>query len=265
MSRDAGKLRVGGILPELHSIHQVKILNAFHDGIFVKIPGYTHDGLIHHSQISRNLSLPLDMPKADRYRKINELVGDIEYQVHAKVVYVCDEPDHTKCECSLKMVRTHATLHKAVAVAKDRRPMQTFRLRTRTNYLRCKLQASFKHVRIGSVGVDERTSMTLGIRRACRCRSGMAETWTRSTKCGLTTCASAAPKERAHTLHARCGRSLIVLQLLWNKPLMVISMALMESTPMDCLCLQVASFMRQVLALACMDLVPLPFHTAVGA
>jgi predicted RNA-binding protein with RPS1 domain len=106
ISRDAGKPRIGGVLPELHSIHKVKILNAFHDGIFVKIPGYTHDGLIHHSQISRNLTLALDMPKADRYRKINELVGDIEYQVYAKVVYVCDEPDHTKCECSLKMVRT---------------------------------------------------------------------------------------------------------------------------------------------------------------
>jgi predicted RNA-binding protein with RPS1 domain len=98
-------LKTGTKLPDLHSIHHVEILNAFHDGIFVRIPDYEADGLIHHSQISRNLVLSPEIPKVDRYRKIEELVGDIDYEVYVKVVYVADQPDHLKCECSLKMVR----------------------------------------------------------------------------------------------------------------------------------------------------------------
>lgn len=102
--------KVGTRLPELHSIHQVEILNAFHDGIFVRIPGYEADGLIHHSQISRNLQLSPDMPKVERFRKIEALVGDVDYSVYVKVVYVADLPDHLKCECSLKMVRPPCSL-----------------------------------------------------------------------------------------------------------------------------------------------------------
>ena len=96
----------GAKLPDLHTVHRVTILKAFHDGIFVNIPNYEADGLIHHSQISRNLTLSSDIPKAQRYHKIQELIGDIDYDVYVKVVYVADEKDHTKCECSLKMVRT---------------------------------------------------------------------------------------------------------------------------------------------------------------
>lgn len=97
--------RPGAKLPDIHTIHKVTILKAFHDGIFVDIPNYSADGLIHHTQISRNLMLSPDMPKAERYHRIQELVGDIDYNVYVKVVYVCDEKDYTKCECSLKMVR----------------------------------------------------------------------------------------------------------------------------------------------------------------
>jgi hypothetical protein len=104
--------RHGAKLPDLHTIHRVTILKAFHDGIFVSIPGSEADGLIHHSQISRNLSLGPEQPKAERYHKINELIGDIDYEVYVKVVYVCDERDYTKCECSLKMVRAPSSFAK---------------------------------------------------------------------------------------------------------------------------------------------------------
>jgi predicted RNA-binding protein with RPS1 domain len=91
-------------LPELHSIHQAKIINAFHDGIFVSLPGYEVDGLVHHSQISRQLEMDNTLPKVERFKRIQEIVGDIDYEVWVKIVYVA-RTEHLKCECSLKMVR----------------------------------------------------------------------------------------------------------------------------------------------------------------
>ncbi|NJR42610.1 MAG: hypothetical protein HC767_08025 [Akkermansiaceae bacterium] len=91
-------------LPELHSLHQAKIINAFHDGIFVSLPGFEVDGLVHHSQISRQLEMDNTLPKVERFKRIQEIVGDIDYEVWVKIVYVA-KTEHLKCECSLKMVR----------------------------------------------------------------------------------------------------------------------------------------------------------------
>lgn len=91
-------------LPELHSLHQAKIINAFHDGIFVSLPGFEVDGLVHHSQISRQLDMDNTLPKVERFKRIQEIVGDIDYEVWVKIVYVA-KTEHLKCECSLKMVR----------------------------------------------------------------------------------------------------------------------------------------------------------------
>lgn len=91
-------------LPELHTMHQAKIINAFHDGIFVSLPGYEVDGLVHHSQISRQLDMDNTLPKVERFKRIQEIVGDIDYDVWVKIVYVA-KTEHLKCECSLKMVR----------------------------------------------------------------------------------------------------------------------------------------------------------------
>eukprot|EP00892_Ulva_mutabilis_P003055 jgi/Ulvmu1/12750/UM095_0055.1 len=90
-------------LPELHSIHQATIINAFHDGIFVKVPGYEVDGLVHHSQISRQLNMDNTIPKVERYKQITGMIGEVNTQVWVKVVYVA-KTEHLKCECSLKMV-----------------------------------------------------------------------------------------------------------------------------------------------------------------
>lgn len=91
-------------LPDLHTIHQATIINAFHDGIFVKIPGYEVDGLVHHSQISRQLNMDNSIPKVERYKQITGVIGEVNTQVWVKVVYVA-KTEHLKCECSLKMVR----------------------------------------------------------------------------------------------------------------------------------------------------------------
>lgn len=93
-------------LPQLHSIHQATIINAFHDGIFVKIPGYEVDGLVHHSQISRQLNMDNSIPKVERYKQITGVIGEVNTQVWVKVVYVA-KTEHLKCECSLKMVCPH--------------------------------------------------------------------------------------------------------------------------------------------------------------
>lgn len=85
-------------------MHQAKIINAFHDGIFVSLPGYEVDGLVHHSQISRQLEMDNTLPKVERFKRIQEIVGDIDYEVWVKIVYVA-KTEHLKCECSLKMVR----------------------------------------------------------------------------------------------------------------------------------------------------------------
>lgn len=100
-------------LPDLHTIHQATIINAFHDGIFVKIPGYEVDGLVHHSQISRQLNMDNSIPKVERYKQITGVIGEVNTQVWVKVVYVA-KTEHLKCECSLKMVRPTAFICQAV-------------------------------------------------------------------------------------------------------------------------------------------------------
>lgn len=69
----------------------------------MKIPGYEVDGLVHHSQISRQLNMDNSIPKVERYKQITGVIGEVNTQVWVKVVYVA-KTEHLKCECSLKMV-----------------------------------------------------------------------------------------------------------------------------------------------------------------
>lgn len=191
----------GAKIPDIHTVHKVSIIKAFHDGIFVSIPGYDVDGLVHHSQISRNLMLPADMPKAERYHKINDLIGDIDYDVYAKTVYVCDEKDYTKCECSLKMVRFIALWSASVKHAHDGNEFHTAVL-TLVFMLQQQIMLEVLQL-LHRVCCALVISPTCLCRSACvshfllqhgteccqrcRCLSATGAIWIRITRCGSTT------------------------------------------------------------------------------
>lgn len=113
MDEDAGRDRFAGRyrnaeqnneeLPDLYSVHRAKVQSVRPFGIFVRLEGFSKQGLVHLSQLSDHEVTDREDPDVKKVQAIAAIAGEGD-QVWVKVISLKDEGGNVKIGCSLKLV-----------------------------------------------------------------------------------------------------------------------------------------------------------------